>query len=112
MADKAKMIWRKLNLRRDQILREFNNSTLNDVGAVGAEKGMAALKDMNDFEVGHDECVKSLASRVQQLGVIGTPSRYSPEKDITQIHGAVGEQREDYDMVWHMEPEFASGRIR
>lgn len=47
--------------RRDQALAEFNQSTLDDVGPVGGEQGMAVLKDMNDFEAGHYASLKSLA---------------------------------------------------
>jgi len=52
---------------RDRILDEFNRSTLDDVGPVGGDQGMAILKDMNDLEVGHDEFVKSRAPGVDFL---------------------------------------------
>jgi hypothetical protein len=50
--------------RRDRVLGEFTASTLDPVGSLGGDKGMAVLKDMNDLEAGHDEFVRSLAPRV------------------------------------------------
>jgi len=52
---------------RDQVLDEFNQSTLDDVGPLGGDQAMAVLKDMNDLESGHDEFVKSLAATVNVL---------------------------------------------
>jgi hypothetical protein len=53
--------------RRTRLLDSLNKSTLDDVGPVGGEKGMAVLKDMNDLEAGHGEFVKSLPPRVNVL---------------------------------------------
>jgi hypothetical protein len=72
MTNKAHAILRKMKLgrlirnpkTRDQVLGEFNRATLDDVGPLGGDQGMAALKDMNDLEAGHDEFVKSLAPSV------------------------------------------------
>jgi uncharacterized protein YfeS len=47
--------------RRNEIPDRFYHSTLDDVGPVGGDQGMAVLKEMNDLESGHDELVKSLA---------------------------------------------------
>jgi hypothetical protein len=57
MTEKAKKILRKLKLtklfgdpqRRDQILRDFNASTLDPVGPVGGEKGERFLKELNEM---------------------------------------------------------------
>ena len=68
MTEKAEAVIRKIRnrqaQRRDKILDEFNCSTLDDVGPLGGDPGMAVLKDMNDLEAGHEEFVKSLAPRV------------------------------------------------
>jgi hypothetical protein len=61
MTGKAKKILRKLKLtklfgdpqRRDQILRDFNASTLDPGGPLGGEKGeqfLKELKEMTDLE--------------------------------------------------------------
>jgi hypothetical protein len=61
MTDKAKKILRKLKLtklfgdpqRRDQILRDFNASTLDPVGPLGGEKEekfLSELTEMADLE--------------------------------------------------------------
>lgn len=34
---------------------------LSDLGQLGGDQAVAVLKDMNEFEVGHNEFVKSLA---------------------------------------------------
>jgi hypothetical protein len=39
-------------------------STLDPVGPVGGDQGIAVPKEMNELEVGHDAFVKSLAPRV------------------------------------------------
>ena len=57
MTDKAKKILRKLKLtklfrdpqRRDQILRDFNDSTLDSVGPLGGEKGERFLSELNEM---------------------------------------------------------------
>ena len=60
MTDKAQRILQKINKRqalkrlanperRDRILREFNQSTLGDVGAVGGDKGETFLKELNEM---------------------------------------------------------------
>jgi len=57
MSDKAKKILRKLKLtnlfrdpqRRDQILRDFNDSTLDPVGPLEGEKGERFLKELNEM---------------------------------------------------------------
>ena len=46
------------------MLVDFNASTLDDVGPVGGDQGMAALKDMNELEADHEEFVKSLTPKV------------------------------------------------
>jgi hypothetical protein len=55
MTEKAKKILRKLKLTklfgdpqgRDQILRDFNASTLDPVGPLGGDKGEKFLKELN-----------------------------------------------------------------
>ena len=65
MADKTNMIMRKMKLRRDQILKEFNASTLDDVGPVGGtEQGPKLLSEMKSLVDDHKEFVKSLAPGV------------------------------------------------
>ena len=57
MTDKAKKILRKLKLtklfgdpqRRDQILRDFNASTLDPVGPLGGKKGESFLQELNEM---------------------------------------------------------------
>ena len=57
MTEKAMKILRKLKLtklfgdpqRRDQILRDFNASTLDTVGSLGGEKGENFLKELNEM---------------------------------------------------------------
>jgi hypothetical protein len=57
MTEKAMKILRKLKLtklfgdpqRRDQILRDFNASTLDSVGPLGGEKGETFLKELNEM---------------------------------------------------------------
>jgi hypothetical protein len=49
MKAKANRILRKMKLRRDQILKEFNSSTLDDVGPVGGDKGENFLKELNEM---------------------------------------------------------------
>ena len=57
MTEKAKKILRKLKLtklfgdpqRRDQILRDFNASTLDPVGPVGGGKGENFLSELNEM---------------------------------------------------------------
>ncbi len=46
------------------VLIDFNQSSLDPVGPVGGDQGMAVLKDMNNLEEGHDEFVKSLSPKV------------------------------------------------
>ena len=68
MTNKARKILEKMKLRRlfedpkarDRILGEFNRSTLDDVGPLGGNQGVAGLKDMIELEAGHDEFVKIL----------------------------------------------------
>ena len=43
------MILRKTKLRRDQILKEFNASTLDSVGPLGGDKGDNFLKELNEM---------------------------------------------------------------
>jgi len=50
MPAKANMILRRRKLRRDQILRDFNASTLDDVGPVGGEKFLKELNEMQDLQ--------------------------------------------------------------
>jgi hypothetical protein len=58
MTEKAKKILRKLKLtklfgdpqRRDQILRDFNASTLDPVGPLGGNKGEKSLKELNEMQ--------------------------------------------------------------
>jgi len=57
MTEKAKKILRKLKLtkpfgdpqRRDQILRDFNASTLDPVGPLGGDKGEKFLSELNEM---------------------------------------------------------------
>jgi hypothetical protein len=49
MTNKAKNIMRKMKLRRDQILTEFNASTLDEVGPIGGDKGERFLKELNEM---------------------------------------------------------------
>jgi hypothetical protein len=63
---KALQRWREFsNLgRKDKILNEFNRDQMDDVGPLGADRGLAVLQDMNELEAGHDGFVKSLAPRI------------------------------------------------
>jgi hypothetical protein len=83
MTDKAKKILNKLNKRdrqarryrklsgepgrREKILSEFNRQNLNEVGPLGGDQSMSVLKDMNEFQLDHDEFVKSLSPNVDVL---------------------------------------------
>ena len=57
MTEKAKKILRKLKLtklfgdpqRRDQILRDFNASTLDPAGPLGGDKGEKFLSELNEM---------------------------------------------------------------
>ena len=57
MTNKAHAILRKMKLgrlirnpkTRDQVLGEFNRSTLDDVGPLGGEKGETFLKELNEM---------------------------------------------------------------
>jgi hypothetical protein len=55
MTDKAQALRRKLkklfedSQMRDQILKEFNASTLDPVGPVGGDKGESFLKELNEM---------------------------------------------------------------
>ena len=57
MTEKAKKILQKIQLRRlfgdpqrrDQILRDFNASTLDPAGPIGGEKGEKFLKELNEM---------------------------------------------------------------
>ena len=55
MTDKAQALRRKLkklfedSQMRDQILKEFNASTLDPVGPVGGDKGESYLKELNEM---------------------------------------------------------------
>jgi hypothetical protein len=51
----------------DRILKEFNQSTLDDVGPLGDDQTMAVLNDMNQLQSEHDQFVKSLASRLHAM---------------------------------------------
>jgi hypothetical protein len=62
-AKKASRLFRDPQAR-DRVLGEFNASTLDSVGPMGGDQGMAVLNEMNDLESGHDEFVKSVAPRV------------------------------------------------
>ena len=72
MTDKAKKILRKLKLTklfrdpqgRDQILRDFNASTLDPVGPLGGEKGEQFLKELNEMQ-----------DRESEAGQNGKPDR-------------------------------------
>ena len=58
MTEKANEIMLKMNFRRlfehpqrrDQILRDFNASTMHPVGALGGDKGERFLKELNEME--------------------------------------------------------------
>ena len=58
MTNKAMNILRKMKLkrlfddpqRRDQILKEFNSSTLDPVGPLGGDKGERFLKELNEMQ--------------------------------------------------------------
>ena len=65
-AKKASRLFRDPKAR-DRVLGEFNASTLDSVGPMGGDQGMAALKEMNDLEVGHDEFVRSLALKLDVM---------------------------------------------
>ena len=72
MTDKAKKILRKLKLgrlfgnpqRRDQILRDFNASTLDPVGPLGGNKGEKFLSELNEMQ-----------DRESEAGQNGKPDR-------------------------------------
>jgi len=57
VTDKAGEILQKMKGRslfqtpemRDRVLEQFNRSTLDDVGPVGGDQCMVALKEMNDL---------------------------------------------------------------
>jgi hypothetical protein len=57
MTEKAQAVLQKMKPRRlfrnprerDQILLEFNNSTLDDLGPVGGDKGEKFLKELNEM---------------------------------------------------------------
>jgi hypothetical protein len=53
--------------KRDRILNEFNRDNTPDVQPLGGDQGMAVVKQMTDLEAGHDQYVKSLASRLQAM---------------------------------------------
>ncbi len=46
---------------------DFNQSTLDPVGALGGDQGMKVLGEMNELGEGREEFVKSLAPRVDVL---------------------------------------------
>ena len=50
MTAKANMILRKMKLRRDQVLKEFSKSTLDDVGPFGGDTGEKVLTEFNEME--------------------------------------------------------------
>ena len=50
-----------------RVLEQFNRSTMDDVGPLGSDQGMAVLKYMNDFEEDNEEFFKSLAPTVNVL---------------------------------------------
>jgi hypothetical protein len=55
------------NLRRDRILHDFNQSTLDPVGPVGGEQGTKLLSEMNSLVDEHEEFVKSLSPKLNVL---------------------------------------------
>jgi hypothetical protein len=52
---------------RERVLREFNASTLDDVGPIGSDQGAAVLQNMNQLQSDQNEFVKRLAPRVDVL---------------------------------------------
>ena len=55
------------SLIREGWALRFVPSTLDPVRPIGSQQGMKVLQELNDFEAGHDEFVKSLAPRVNTL---------------------------------------------
>lgn len=54
-------------LGRDRILREFNASTLDNVGPMKGDQGMKVLSEMNSLTDEHDQFARSLVSRSDAL---------------------------------------------
>ena len=69
MTDRGQAVLKKMKLRRlfddakrrDQILRDFNASTLDPVGPLGGDQEIKVLKEMNEMQdlqsnAGRKEC--------------------------------------------------------
>jgi hypothetical protein len=48
------------HLLEETIHPPINRSTLDDIGPLGGDQGMAVLKEMNELEAGHDDFPKRL----------------------------------------------------
>jgi hypothetical protein len=53
--------------RKDRILSDFNQSTLDPVGPLGGEQGTKLLSEMNSLVDEHEEFVKSLTPKLNVL---------------------------------------------
>jgi hypothetical protein len=71
MTEKAEAVLRKIRQRqahrRDRILDEFNQSTLDDVGPLGGDQGMKLLSQTNSMVDEHDKFVNSLMRTIDVL---------------------------------------------
>ena len=49
---------------RYRVLREFNRSTLDDVGPLGGDQGMAVLKEMNELGEQQEQTIRESFPKV------------------------------------------------